>query len=93
MEKKDERIMGDTAQGFGKCHRFTEVLREKVNNFCIRNSEEMVKWIDIYDMAQKERTKCRNTLRVYNRSCAYPEELEVLPKYMTLQWLENSLLA
>ena len=80
MEKEDERIMGDKAQGCGKWHRFTEVLREKVNNFCIRNSEKMVKWIDMYDRAQKERTESRKNFRFCNRGRAYPEELEALPK-------------
>ena len=92
MEKEDERIMGDKAQGCGKWRRFTEVLREKVNNFCIRNSEKMVKWIDMYDRAQKERTEGRKNFRLCNRGRAYPEELEALPKIMTLQWLENALL-
>jgi len=93
MEKEDERIMGDKEQGFGKWHRFIEVLREKVNNFCICNSEEMVKWIDMYDMARKEREESRKHFRECNLAHPYPEELEALPKIMTLQWLENALLA
>jgi len=53
----------------------------------------MVKWIDMYDRTQKERRECRNNFRFCNHGRAYPEELEALPKIMTLQWLENALLA
>ena len=59
METEDEHIMGDKAQGSSKWRRFTEVLREKINNFCICNSEKMVKWIDMYDRAQKNRIEGR----------------------------------
>ena len=93
MEKEDERITGDNAQGSRKWHQFNEALREKVKNFCIHNSQEMVKWIDIYDMAQKECMESRNNFKICNRGCAYLEELEELPKIMTLQWLKNALLA
>ena len=44
-------------------------------------------------MVQKKWTESRKNFRVCNHGHAYPEELEELPKIMTLQWLENALLA
>ena len=46
----------------------------------------------MYDRAQKERIEGRKNFRLCNCGHAYPEELEALPKIMTLQWLENALL-
>ena len=93
MEKEDERVMGDKAQGSSKLHRFTEALRQKVNNFCICNSEEMMKWIDMYERAKNERKESRRIFRINNPGRANPEELQELPKIMTLQWLEDVMIA
>ena len=92
MENEDERIQGDKPQGLGKWHRFTKALREKVNIFCISNSDQMVKWMDLYDNAHKEHEERRRYFRATNRGRPYPEELEALPKNMRLEWLEKALI-
>ena len=92
MENEDECIQGDKPQGLGKWHRFTVALREKVNIFCTRNSDQMVKWMDLYDIVRKEREERRRYFRPCNHGCPYPKELEALPKNMTLEWLEKDLI-
>jgi len=72
MENEDEHIMGDQAHDSGKWRRFREVLREKVNKFCIHNSEGMMKWIDIYDRAKIERKESRRIFRINNCGRADP---------------------
>ena len=52
-----------------------------------------MKWIDMYEKAKNERKESRRIFRMNNRGRAYPEDLQELPKIMTLQWLEDAMIA
>lgn len=89
--KDDERVVGELPQGKGSIRRMSEPFRNKVNKFCILNSEEMQKWISRYEEAKARRTTARADFRREHRRQPYPHDLALLPKDMTLDWLCDAL--
>lgn len=51
--KDDDRLVGDVPQGQGTQFRMSESFREKVMTYCIANSNEMEKWLAIYEVERQ----------------------------------------
>ena len=74
-----------------------EALREKVNRFYMLNHLAMDKWHQRYDEerhnVEQERTAYRATCgqHIGSSNIQYPTHLKMLPKYMSLNWLDDAL--
>ena len=74
-----------------------EALREKVNKFCMLNHPAMDKWCQRYDKechnVEQERAAYRATCgrHIGSSNIQYSTHLKMLPKYMSLNWLDDTL--
>lgn len=77
--KKDDEV----AQGKGVPRKMGEVLRKKINKFCILNSNDMQKWIQRYEEARSQRTQVRMRWRALHMRKPFPRDHDPLPKEMS----------
>lgn len=92
-QDEDDRMLGEEPQGKGKVRTMDVPMHEKVNKFCILNSQAMQKWIAKYDEEKKERDQARQNFRrsrATNR-LAYPPELAQLPEFPSSRWLHHAI--
>ena len=83
-------MIGEEPHGKGKVRTMDVSMHDKVNKFCILNSQVMQKWIAKYDEARKERDQVRQRFR-HNRATnrlPYPPELAQLPEFPSGRWLD-----
>lgn len=85
--KDDDRVVGEVPQGNGVRKLFDEVMRTRVNNYCMMNSKEMQKWYERYEEKREEQIEARDTWRRANNGVPFPNSLRLLPKVMSPSWL------
>ena len=91
-QDEDDRMIGEESQGKGKVRTMDITMRDKVNKFCILNSQVMQKWIAKYDEERKERDQACQRFR-RNRATnrlPYPPELAQLPEFPSSRWLDQA---
>ena len=95
--KEDDRVSSEVPQGNGNDYVMNEAFRDKVNRFCMLNHPAMDKWRQRYDEerhnVEQERTAYRATCgqHIGLSNIQYPTHLKMLPKYMSLNWLDDAL--
>lgn len=57
------RVIGEQPQGEGVMKKMDNSLREKINKFCILNSQSMEKWIEKYEEMKRQRVQERASFR------------------------------
>ena len=87
------RITGEEPQGKGIMRKMDIRMREKINKFCILNSQAMEKWLEAYEEAKRQRLRERGIFRRSRttRTMPYPEHLQILPEFPTSRWLEATI--
>lgn len=92
-QDEDDRILGEEPQGKGMVRLMDVSMRDKINKFCILNSQAMEKWIAKYDEAKKERDQARQRFRRSRATSRlpYPPELAQLAEFPSGRWLDQAI--